>query len=133
VLDRLLEEERIEIDAVSGASAGAMNAVVLADGLAAGGRGGAREALRAFWGRVSRAAALHTGAAALFGDAASVGSPLQWTMDWMARFFAPQQYNPLDINPPRRAGRIGRLRAGARAPCAAPVRVGHPRRHRPVA
>jgi NTE family protein len=103
VLDRLLEEERIEIEAISGASAGAMNAVVLADGLAAGGRGGAREALRAFWGRVSRAAAMNAGAAALFGDAAIAGSPLQWTMEWMARFFAPQQFNPLDINPLRDA------------------------------
>jgi NTE family protein len=80
-----------------------MNAVVLADGLAAGGRGGAREALRAFWGRVSRAAAMNAGAAALFGDVAIAGNPLQWTMEWMARFFAPQQFNPLDINPLRDA------------------------------
>lgn len=55
VLDRLLEDERIEIAAISGTSAGAMNAVVLADGLMAGGRKGARESLRRFWSRVSNA------------------------------------------------------------------------------
>lgn len=103
VLDRLLEEERIEIDAISGTSAGAMNAVVLADGLAAGGRRGARESLRMFWGRVSRAAAMNAGAAVLFGDAQVDGSPLQWTMDWITRFFAPHQFNPLDLNPLRDA------------------------------
>ena len=68
VLDRLLEDERIEIDAVSGASAGAMNAVVLADGLMAGGRSQAREALRRFWSRVSNAATAGSPLVALFRD-----------------------------------------------------------------
>jgi NTE family protein len=45
VLDRLLEDERLAIRAISGTSAGAMNAVALADGMAEGGREGAREAL----------------------------------------------------------------------------------------
>src|SRR5262249_59312374 len=49
VLDRLLEDERIEIEAISGASAGAVNAAVLAHGHALGGRDGARRALRDFW------------------------------------------------------------------------------------
>src|SRR5271154_3473837 len=53
VLDRLLEENRLEFDGISGTSAGAVNAVVLADGLAAGGREGAREALRIYWRKVS--------------------------------------------------------------------------------
>ena len=46
VLDRLLEEEWLEIDGISGTSAGAMNAAVLADGFALGGREGARAASR---------------------------------------------------------------------------------------
>jgi NTE family protein len=58
VLDRLLEEERLRIVAISGTSAGAMNAAVLADGWAEGGAAGARAALRAYWQEVSRAAAL---------------------------------------------------------------------------
>ena len=56
VLDRLLEEPWLEIDGISGTSAGAMNAAVLADGYAKGGRSGAREALEKFWRRVSDAA-----------------------------------------------------------------------------
>jgi NTE family protein len=46
VLDRLLEEEQLSFEGISATSAGAVNAVVLADGLAAGGREGARHALR---------------------------------------------------------------------------------------
>jgi len=101
VLDRLLDDERIEFAAVSGASAGAMNAVVLVDGLAAGGRKGARAALREFWGRVGRSASSNSAAAALFADGAWSGTPLGWTMDWMARFFGPTHFNPFDINPLR--------------------------------
>jgi len=53
VLDRLLEDERIRIGAISGSSAGAMNAVALAAGWTADGRRGARETLRRFWSRVA--------------------------------------------------------------------------------
>src|SRR5262244_3009683 len=56
VLDRLLEESWLRIEAISGTSAGAMNAAVMADGDAKGGSQGAREALEAFWRGVSRAA-----------------------------------------------------------------------------
>ena len=56
VLDRLLEDERLDIRALSGTSAGAMNAVVLADGFARDGAAGARAALAAFWKAVSEAA-----------------------------------------------------------------------------
>ena len=83
VLDRLLEEPWLSIEAISGTSAGAMNAAVLADGHAEGGDEGAREALEAFWRRVSQAAAF---------------SPLQrspldvllgrWTLDHSPAFVA---------------------------------------------
>ena len=52
VLDRLLRDERLEIEGIVGTSAGAMNAAVLADGLAAGGAALAREMLAAFWNRL---------------------------------------------------------------------------------
>src|ERR1041385_1682629 len=52
VLDRLLEDPRIEIEAITGASAGAMNAVALAAGYADGDRNEARASLRAFWNGV---------------------------------------------------------------------------------
>ena len=54
VLDRLTEEPALSIEAVSGTSAGAMNAALLVDGLARGGPDGARHALRTFWEAVSR-------------------------------------------------------------------------------
>src|SRR3954471_23982311 len=57
VLDRLLEEKWLQIAGISGTSAGAMNAAVLADGWTAGGADGAREALDKYWRRVSLAAA----------------------------------------------------------------------------
>ncbi|MBS0322013.1 MAG: patatin-like phospholipase family protein [Proteobacteria bacterium] len=55
VLDRLLEEPSLAFDGISGTSAGAMNAVVMADGLMRNGPAGARAALTAFWQRVSEA------------------------------------------------------------------------------
>src|SRR3954447_3058169 len=58
VLDRLLEEPWLQLDGISGTSAGAMNAAVLADGHAEGGADGARAALERFWRRVSHAALL---------------------------------------------------------------------------
>src|SRR6266481_788918 len=58
VLDRLLEQDAVAFDAVSGTSAGAVNAVVLANGLAEGGPAGARARLERFWERVSNAASL---------------------------------------------------------------------------
>jgi NTE family protein len=57
VLDRLLEEPRIEVEGISATSAGAMNAAVMAHGLTVGGRKGAREALEEFWDGVARVTA----------------------------------------------------------------------------
>jgi NTE family protein len=101
VLERLLEDERLVIDGVSGTSAGAFNAVVLADGLMTGGRQGARRALSRFWNRVSNAAAYANSLTALFGYWPVEGSPLQIYLDWVGRSLAPQQFNPLDLNPLR--------------------------------
>src|ERR1700748_3888267 len=53
VLDRLLEEESLTFDGITAASAGSINAVVIAPGLAVGGRQGAKQALQLFWRRVS--------------------------------------------------------------------------------
>jgi NTE family protein len=101
VLERLLEDERLEIDGISGTSAGALNAVVLADGLMAGGRKGAREALSRFWRRVSNASAHANSLATMFGHWPIEGSPLHFYLDWLGRTLTPQQFNPLDLNPLR--------------------------------
>src|SRR6202049_4322485 len=58
VLDRLIEEHWLRIEAISDTSAGAMNAAVVADGWTEGGAEGARAALETYWRRVSRAAAV---------------------------------------------------------------------------
>src|SRR5579884_1951380 len=57
VLDRLLEEKDLVIEGISGTSAGAMNAGMLVNGYAKGGREGAKECLETFWRRISEAAA----------------------------------------------------------------------------
>src|SRR5262245_19991119 len=57
-LDRMPERACLSIGGISGTSAGAMTAAVLADGYGTGGTAGAREALASFWRRVSKAAAL---------------------------------------------------------------------------
>jgi NTE family protein len=91
VLDRLLEEKRFRPVAISGASAGALNAAVLASGLAAGGREAAREALEALWRGVADMAFLK-----MMG---TPGAHLQ--LDLMTRLLSPYQFNPLNINPLR--------------------------------
>lgn len=105
VLDRLLEDERLEIDGVSGTSAGAMNAAVLADGYEAGGRDGAREALDAFWRRIADAGKYSplqpTPIDRMFGGWNMDRSPSFLFFDWLSRTFSPYQLNPMNHNPLR--------------------------------
>lgn len=105
VLDRLLEEDWLEFDGVSGTSAGAMNAVVMADGLVAGGHAGARAALGAFWRRVSDAALLSPfrrgPMEVLTGRWTLDYSPLFVAMDLAARVLSPYDLNPRGTNPLR--------------------------------
>jgi NTE family protein len=105
VLDRLLEDERIDFDGISATSAGAMNAVVMAYGLAAGGREGARTALANFWRRVSHAAAFGPLQPSAFdrlvGNRRLESSPSFLFFDMMTRLLSPYQFNPLNVNPLR--------------------------------
>ena len=105
VLDRLLEDERVWFDGISATSAGAMNATVLAYGLAEGGREGARRALSNFWRRVSHAAAFSPLRPTIFdkltGNRALEWSPAYVMFDLMSRLFSPYQFNPLNYNPLR--------------------------------
>ena len=93
VLDRLLEEPWLCIEAISGTSAGAMNAAVMVDGHAGGGNERAREALEAFWRRVSRAATLsplqRCPMDMLLGRWSLYHSPAYVTFDLMSRLFSP--------------------------------------------
>src|SRR5271170_7187440 len=105
VLDRLLEEPWLEIDGISGTSAGAMNAAVLVDGFAKGGAAGARTALETFWRRVSEAARfspLRRGPLdVLLGRWTLDSSPIYVGMDLLSRLVSPYDLNPLGKNPLR--------------------------------
>lgn len=93
VLDRLLEESWLDIEAISGTSAGAMNAAAMVDGHAAGGNERARETLEAFWRRVSRAATFsplqRSPMDVLLGRWSLDHSPAYMAFDLMSRVFSP--------------------------------------------
>ena len=103
VLDRLLEEPWLRIDAISGTSAGAMNAAVLADGWSEGGAAGARAALDAYWERVAQAATLsplqRTPLDRLLGRWTLDYSPVFVAFDLMSRVLSPYDLNPHGFNP----------------------------------
>ena len=105
VLDRLLEEPWLRIAAISGTSAGAMNAAVLADGWTEGGAKGARTALEKYWQHVSRAAAFsplqRSPIDRLMGRWTLDASPVYVAMDLMSRVLSPYDLNPLGLNPLR--------------------------------
>ena len=99
VLDQLLDDGRIGIEGISGASAGAVNAVMLADGLTRGGPDEARQRLADFWravsvdghlGRLQRSVVER-----LFPFVP--GNGLWFTA--MSRMLSPYDLNPLNINP----------------------------------
>ena len=105
VLDRLLEDERIEIEAISGTSAGAMNAVVVADGIMRAGNEGARECLARFWKAVSEAARFspiqRSPIDMFMGNWSLDASPAYLWMDLLNRVASPYELNPLNLNPLR--------------------------------
>jgi NTE family protein len=105
VLDRLLEESWLEIDGISGTSAGAMNAAVLVDGYTKGGAAGAREALEKFWRRVSDAARFSPFRRGpldvILGRWTLDSSPIYVGMDLLSRLVSPYDLNPIGKNPLR--------------------------------
>jgi NTE family protein len=101
VLDQLLEDARIVIGGVSGTSAGAVNAVMLADGLAQSGPEGARERLADFWRAASLGGSLPELQRAVVERLFPL-LPQRATLPWfgdLARFLSPYDLNPLNINP----------------------------------
>ena len=105
VLDRLLEEPWLQIDGISGTSAGAMNAMVLVQGYSEGGADGARATLENFWKRVSLAAQFsplrRSPIDVLLGRWTLESSPIFIAMDMMSRLFSPYDLNPKGSNPLR--------------------------------
>lgn len=105
VLDRLLEERWLDIEGVSGSSAGAMNGAVLAAGFVEGGRTGARAALERFWRAVGRAGQfsplMRNPIDVLLGRWTLANSPAYLAMDLVARLVSPYALTPLGTNPLR--------------------------------
>ena len=97
VLDGLLEDGRVDFEGISGTSAGAMNAVVLAHGMLHGGRAGAREALTKFWEAIAASAPFDFGPG---GEDGSLPPGMRMVLNW-ASHFSPHQLNPFNINPLR--------------------------------
>lgn len=99
VLDRLLRDSSIEFEAISGSSAGAMNAAVMASGWQRGGRKGARRALDQFWGAVGEQ--MPESVARLMGLELPMGASVSRLMQHWIKQLTPQMLNPLDHNPLR--------------------------------
>jgi len=105
VVDRLLEDDRLKIEGISGTSAGAMNAAALISGHARGGAPGAREALELLWRRVSEAARLsplqRNPLDVFLGRWTLDSSPAFLASDMMTRLYSPYDFLTNSVNPLR--------------------------------
>jgi NTE family protein len=105
VLDHLLHDGRLDVEGVSGTSAGAVNAVILADGLTRGGPEEARKRLADFWRAASFDGSLpimqRAMADRLFSLIPIAGGPMQAWFDAVSRYLSPYDLNPLNFNPLR--------------------------------
>ena len=106
VADRLLEDDRIEIDAISGSSAGAVNAAAVAYGLHKNDCEGARETLHHLWKEISDAGEMYSPVRANpfpvnFGANDLVNAFSYQMFQTVTRALSPYQFNPFDVNPLR--------------------------------
>lgn len=109
VLDRLLEEDRLEVEGITATSAGAMNAAVMKAGLMNGGREAAQTALTDFWLEVARKGAasnpvmnwLTTLNPLLAPLADAQAQATYFAGDQLSRVFSPYDLNPLNVHPLR--------------------------------
>ena len=100
VLDALLADGRVDFEGVSGTSAGAMNAICLAQGLMEGGREGARAALARFWTAIGENSPFANAPAGNEGEPPPVPAALKLMLQW-TEYLSPEQLNPFDLNPLR--------------------------------
>jgi NTE family protein len=103
VLERLMSDRRLYIAGLSGTSAGAMNAVVMADGFIKDRRNGAIAAIREFWERVAKTGLFNDRMMAAWkmmsGKDNLEGAPHFLMFDIITRLFSPYELNPMDYNP----------------------------------
>src|ERR1051326_3850214 len=103
ILDKLLEDGRIEIGGIAAISTGAINAVLYAYGVMRGGTGHARALLEQFWHAVSEKVAWLSPLDR--GPVNMVFAPMEpllcrW-LEGMGQIFSPYEFNPLNANPMR--------------------------------
>ena len=96
VLDALLADGRVGFEGISGTSAGAMNAIALADGWLKGGADGARQSLETFWLAIADSSPFSSQG----DDSDSPPTALKLMLGW-TDYLTPEQLNPLDLNPLR--------------------------------
>ncbi len=104
VLDRLLEDDRLEIEGVTGTGAGGMNAVALAQGLMRGGSQGGRTELRNFWKaihEVGKKSPLNNRGPVdkMMNRFTMHSSPGLIMFDYLSRMFSPYELNPMGTDP----------------------------------
>lgn len=105
IIERLLQEDVLDIRGICGTSAGAMNAAVAAHGLQKGGRQGAIDLLETFWKRVADSAKFSPMQpswldSALYPGDANFSLGFQM-FSFMTQNLSPYQFNPMDVNPLR--------------------------------
>lgn len=108
VLDKLLEDGRLDIQAISATSAGSMNAVVMAHGFSHGGRDGARAKLEEFWREIARTGKMYSPVQSFPWEKWLAGFGLHpdysasfTAFEAMTHMFSPYQLNPFNFNPLR--------------------------------
>ncbi|MEY4110723.1 MAG: hypothetical protein RLZZ46_1078 [Bacteroidota bacterium] len=105
ILERLLEEDLLDIRGLCGTSAGAMNAAMVAYGLHKGGAEEAIVMLEKFWRKISQASLFSPMQPSWYDQAKNPGDMMfSWGFQWfnmMTQAFSPYQFNPNDINPLR--------------------------------
>jgi NTE family protein len=104
-VERLFEAPDLRVESVTGASAGSMNAALIAHGYMEGGPAGVTAALEGFWRRISEAARFSPIQRTPFDRAAGNwsldSSPAYWFFDFFSRVFSPYEVNPGNLNPLR--------------------------------
>lgn len=112
ILDYLLEDGRLDVEAITATSAGSMNAIILLQGLQNGGNDGARALLETFWTDISKAGTFFSPVQRTPFEFMSGLNPIaaDWSLNNSMAFAAftsftrsisPYQFNPFDINPLR--------------------------------
>ncbi|MBO9449536.1 patatin-like phospholipase family protein [Tropicibacter sp. R16_0] len=104
VLDRLLDETDVEVAAITGTSAGALNGAAFKSGMVKGGRDGARETLNWLWGKMGAVGDMRLANWMRGFEPAQMAQALEYSLpfsmaDTLSRMVSPYAYGPFYVNP----------------------------------